>query len=611
MADKPNTTQRIHVSPETAVRRLEDRDAGDRQTVRVAPGESAPSAESPPAMTSGYAVMEKIGDGGMGVVYLAKDRKLDRYVAIKRLNASALEDEALRRRFFREAEAIAALSHSNIVHVYALAEDKDGPYIAMEYVAGPADASPGKSPSRPFTLADRVHRDGPLPVGEAVSLLVKLCKAMQYAHKRGVIHRDLKPSNILLDAQSEPKIVDFGLAHRASATDQDLTVPGERMLSLGYGAPEQERDATQTDARSDVYGLGALLYFSLTSKNPRFFREKDIPEALRTAIEKALETDPQNRWPTVAEFADALLLVQAPSSIELPSAKTTWRCKWCDTINPVAVQYCGKCGWNGGEYCWECGTETRVGVQFCGACGADAREYERISQLLELLLRHREQKKFEYVVQHAGQVSGFVPVGARGQRTVDRIQRLSEESRRSIERRDFLRGAIDREFKQENYERVQSYIEEFRTLSDDLLFEDMYRGLPALVAERDLQRAREAVSRGNLDEAMQLTQHVLSDVRPGNRDALRISRQIKKRRLRLTLRNTGIILVSVFCLYLLSAAPAYRFLGGRASRVYVNLYRFVDYVHDATVLRGVLSRYAGMWGVDEMFTKEEPGSARR
>lgn len=132
----------------------------------------------------------------------------------------------------------------------------------MEYVPGPPENSPNRTPPLPFSLADRVHRNGALPVSEALDLIMKVCGAVEYAHGCGVIHRDLKPSNILLNESGEPKIVDFGIARTMGAEHDRLTLPGDKMLSLGYGAPEQETDASSADERADIYGLGALLYFS-------------------------------------------------------------------------------------------------------------------------------------------------------------------------------------------------------------------------------------------------------------------------------------------------------------------------------------------------------------
>ena len=407
-------TPRIQVPPDAQDRSVTEPAAPSVKTVLIPDDEqdtpaaaALPNASDDQPLMTHYEVVEKIGDGGMGVVYLARDRKLGRYVAIKRLHRSALVSPSLKERFFREAKAIAALSHIYIVHVYALGEDHHGPYIVMEYVPGPPDTSIGKTPPAPYTLADLAHKEGSLPISKALDLILKLCSAIAYAHSCGVIHRDLKPSNVLLNHSHEPKIVDFGLARCALAGEEQLTVPGERMLSLGYGAPEQESDASTTDERADVYGLGALLYFSITGKNPRYFRESDVAETLRDPIVKALEIDRDRRWASVNEFMQALQAVKTPSTVELPTARSTWRCKWCDTVNPIGIQFCGECGWDGGERCAECGANTRVGIQFCGECGADAREYE-MARLLRERLEHRlESKDYAYVVQHAERISVF------------------------------------------------------------------------------------------------------------------------------------------------------------------------------------------------------------
>lgn len=599
-------TPRIQVPPVEPASPAPEADASERRTIRLA--DAAPAADGParesPSLTRDYAILEKIGDGGMGVVYLAKDRKLGRYVAIKRLNQEGMADGALRKRFFREAESIAAIHNNNIVHVYTLGMDSDGPYIVMEYVGGPPETSPDKDPPRPFTLADRVHRDGALSVSEALSLVIKVCRAVEVAHQNGVVHRDLKPSNILLDKLGEPKIVDFGLAHKAMPNGQPLTVKGERMLSLGYGAPEQEKDATTTDQRTDVYGLGGLLYFGLTGQNPRFFREKDIPEALRVPIVRALETDPGKRWQSVSEFTEALVLVHAPSSIEMPTAKTTWRCKWCDTVNPVALKFCGKCGWNGGERCRECGADSRVGIQYCGACGADAREYERMVELLELLRDHAALRDFEFVTRHAGQVSGFMPVGANGQQMVDAVASLRDDAENSVARRAYLRSAIDREFKAENYETVARYIREYQTLADDGAFDDLQRELPARTAERDVRRARESLNRGRLDHARQTCVRLLERDRE-NRDAAAVLRAVRRRGL---WRNAATLLLAFVLLavaYVLSSAPVYRAIGESHPQRYRRWFYYVDVLHESTFLRGPLERYAAAYGVEDMFVTDD------
>jgi len=207
----------------------ETEDEARTRVVSLAPETTAVSR---PSLVSQYAVMEKIGDGGMGVVYLARDNLLGRYVAIKRLNSTAAANAMMRRRFLNEAKAVALLNHIHIVHVYALGEDADGPYIVMEYVPGPPELSPGRTPPASLNLGDRVQRLGPLSLPDTVDLGLKLCRAVEYAHSCGIIHRDIKPTNVLLDESGEPKLVDFGLARHVSSVFSHLTQPGEKMLSL-------------------------------------------------------------------------------------------------------------------------------------------------------------------------------------------------------------------------------------------------------------------------------------------------------------------------------------------------------------------------------------------
>ena len=427
--------------------RLSPESSQDTPTVRVVPAET-PAFEEPhnDKLFDQYTIYSKIGNGGMGVVYLARDRRLGRFVAIKRLTHQTQAIPSLRQRFLHEARAVAALSHVHIVHIYALGEDEDGPFIVMEYIAGPDDCSVKSDPhvgglvqpNAPLTLDQYVARHGQLAAEEAIDLLIKIGRAVAYAHASGVIHRDLKPSNILLDKSNEPKIVDFGLARLMRKEESKLTVPGEKLLSLGYGAPEQESDASLSDERADVYGLGALLYFTITGQNPRYFREQDIPVPLRDVVVKALATDKEQRWPSAAAFAEALHQVQTKTRVETPTVKTTWRCKWCDAVNPLTIKFCAECGWDGSELCPECGAETFAGVQYCGNCGADARAYEVIVSLLKKMREAADQQRFERVISYAGRVHGFEPAGPSGRRFLSEVSVLRDKSEKNIRRREQL-----------------------------------------------------------------------------------------------------------------------------------------------------------------------------
>jgi len=555
-----------------------------------------------------YSILEKIGGGGMGVVYLAKERKLDRYVAIKRLNQAAISRPALRDRFLREAKVIAALNHIHIVKVFGLGEDEDGPYIVMEYLAGPQYCSPDKTPPMPFSLADHVHRDGPLSLNDALDLTIKLCRAVEYAHGCGVIHRDLKPSNVLLDETGEPKIVDFGLARIMSPDEEQITVPGEKMLSIGYGAPEQEMDATLADERSDVYGLGALLYFSITGQNPRYFRENSVPDVLRVPIVKALETDRTKRWPSVNEFTESLMVIKAPSTVIVPVTKTTWRCKWCDTVNSVMLQYCSRCGWDGGVSCAECGHGSRIGIQFCSNCGADARDYEVAVALVNRLKQLIAEKAYEMVSQHAGRIAGFHPTGPNGEKLMAEIDRLRESAHEAIEKRSQLRNDIKEELAAENYERVRDYINAFNSLSPDNAFARETRELPDLILKRELKRVKNAIREGNYSYAARACHSILNTTSAGNAEAKQLLRTIRLHSFVFRSIKIAAALVAVALVYVLSAAPLYTLDGKHGKGALQNVFLPVKLLHDKTALRMPLEKYAAFCNAAEMFDRVTDGT---
>jgi WD40 repeat protein/predicted Ser/Thr protein kinase len=219
-----------------------------------------------------YELLEELGRGGMGVVYKAHQKSLGRIVAVKMLLAGRFADEEFVTRFRGEATAAAGLRHPNIVAIHEVGCEAGQHYFSMDYVAG-------------RTLAD-ITRDGPLPARRAAEYVRTLAVAMQHAHQHGIMHRDLKPSNVLIDADDQPHITDFGLA-KAITADIGLTVTGQVLGSPGYMPPEQaDASRGKTGPRSDVYGLGATLYHLLTGRPP--FAGQDYSETLRLL----LMTDP-------------------------------------------------------------------------------------------------------------------------------------------------------------------------------------------------------------------------------------------------------------------------------------------------------------------------------
>jgi len=604
-------TARIKVPP---TERLAAGTGQDEPTVRVVPGEE-PSFDEPrnDRLFDQYTIYSKIGNGGMGVVYLARDRRLGRFVAIKRLNHQAQSIPSLRQRFLHEARAVATLSHVHIVHIYALGEDDDGPFIVMEYVAGPDDAAvKGESqsgglvqPNQPLTLDQYVARHGQLSTEEAVELLLKVGRAVSYAHASGVIHRDLKPSNILLDKSNEPKIVDFGLARLMHKEEAKLTVPGEKLLSLGYGAPEQESDACLSDERSDVYGLGALLYFVITGQNPRYFREQDLPVPLREVVVKALATDKEQRWPSAAAFNEALHQVQTKTRVETPTVKTTWRCKWCDAVNPLSVKYCAECGWDGSEACPECGSDTFVGVQYCGNCGADARAYESLLMILKKMRESAELQRYERVISYAGRIHGFEPAGPSGRRFLSEVAALRDGAEKNIRRRDQLKEQIPIEIRAENFERALAFITQYRELSEDKRsFESEAQQLPEQMLRRDLARARRAVKGGEWDSAWRIWEEVLRDAAAAHPEVLEIRRAIRVHAVVREVVFVGTLFFAMMLAYLLSLPVAVKAGGGPFGKAVRAFYRPAQWAYERSALAGPLRGYARLWLKDAALIAE-------
>ena len=219
---------------------------------------------------AGYELLGELGRGGMGVVFKARQKHPARDVALKVIAAGELASPRAVQRFHTEAKAAAALHHPNIVSIHEVGEDQGWHYFSMRLVEG-------------STLADAL-RDGPLPGEAAARLLVKLARAVHYAHQRGILHRDLKPTNILLDTQGEPHLTDFGLAKVANDASS-LTLSHAVLGTPAYMAPEQATGGTRdVTVAADVYGLGAILYEVLSGRPP--FTADSTPALLRKIVEE-------------------------------------------------------------------------------------------------------------------------------------------------------------------------------------------------------------------------------------------------------------------------------------------------------------------------------------
>jgi tRNA A-37 threonylcarbamoyl transferase component Bud32 len=303
----------------------------------LAPAEEPPQADKPPSTFVGgelprdfgqYELLSEIGRGGMGVVYKARQKGLDRTVAVKMILAGHLASPELVRRFQSEAKAAARLRHSNIVHIHDVGQFAGQDYFAMEYIEGES-------------LAELSTR-GPMDPAAAARLVATVARAVEHLHQQGIIHRDLKPSNILIDASGEPFVTDFGLAKVFSGSGSEATTTGIIAGTPSYMAPEQASGRrSEISPATDVYSLGAILYELLTGSPP--FRAETpldtlmevlgsdpplprslnprVPRALELIVLKCLSKWPSERYASAAALAEELdrfgrgeaLMVRPPS----------------------------------------------------------------------------------------------------------------------------------------------------------------------------------------------------------------------------------------------------------------------------------------------------------
>jgi|SRR6516162_1547582 hypothetical protein len=262
-----------------------------------------------PERLSGHKILGEIGAGGMGRVLLAQDEGLNRKIAVKVLSARLRQETSIRTRFMEEARALAQISHPSIVTIYSLGSSEEIPHFVMEYVDG----------------VDLFTATRALTIEQRAGLMRKVVMAVDVLHQHHIIHRDLKPANILVGADLQPKLLDFGLARHVQSRDH-LTLFGEMLGTPSYFSPEQTTFARELDARSDIFSLGTILYEVLTGvlpfpvqpfarqmdsirkEDPRLPRRinSDIPGDLQDICLKALEKKPENRYRSAREMADDL-----------------------------------------------------------------------------------------------------------------------------------------------------------------------------------------------------------------------------------------------------------------------------------------------------------------
>jgi serine/threonine protein kinase len=279
-----------------------------------------PSPEEIAAKFPQFEILECLGRGGMGVVYKARQKSLNRLVAIKILAPERVHDARFAERFAREAELLAKLSHPHIVTIHDFGETGGLYYLVMEFVDG-------------VNLRDLL-RDGKMAPKQALAIVPEICDALQFAHECGIVHRDIKPENILLDLRGRVKVADFGLAKLVSAAEPaestpampgagDLTEAGKVMGTPSYMAPEQTTHPGEVDSRADIFALGVVFYQMLTGELPGQRLEPPSSKAridvrLDEVVMRALERSPELRWQTATD-----LRTQVETIAASPGSETT------------------------------------------------------------------------------------------------------------------------------------------------------------------------------------------------------------------------------------------------------------------------------------------------
>ncbi len=272
-----------------------------------------------------YQILERLGQGGMGVVYRAFDPQIERDVAIKVISAQLVDQSEHRERFFREARAAGRLAHKNIITIFDLGEDNGQPYIAMEYVEGES-------------LEARMRSGEPLTLSQKVAIIIDICDALAFAHSAGIVHRDMKPGNVMLTTGGSVRILDFGLARLVTS---ELTRSNIVVGTMNYMAPEQVR-AEPIDHRADIFSVGVLFYELLCGRKAfeadsfaatmyKVLQERpaplpavghDVAPVISAIVDRAIEKDREHRYQSMGDMLRDLEDVRAAlppaSQIRMP-----------------------------------------------------------------------------------------------------------------------------------------------------------------------------------------------------------------------------------------------------------------------------------------------------
>jgi len=390
-----------------------------------------------------FEIKGELGQGGMGTVLLARDKSLGRQVAIKRILETKNRTPAAINRFITEAKSIAAVNHHNIVQIHEFGQDADGPLIVFEYVSG-------------GSLLDRLKK-GKLDPEETIRITCQLCDALTFAHDKGIIHRDIKPANVLITEDGVPKLTDFGLAKQQN-TDHGQTAVGDIMGTPDYMPPEQKRDSSSVDERSDLWSLAAVCYQMLTGKTPKVIRERDIPVNMRDPLMQALEEDPADRFQSALEMREAIL--QAHSG-KMDTSRTLGEgeCPQCATPNPSGNKYCDECGASLQVKCLNCESDISIWNKACRECGAQQDPLVQ-DALNALQTKHDEAEAFLNELKFEDALKSASVIGEQNDLRLQQFASWQEE---------FSQRLVDT--RKAEHERLEELLEEAKTHEENYDYE--------------------------------------------------------------------------------------------------------------------------------------------
>lgn len=334
----------------------------DNPTIKQTKSNAIPEPKDIAELFPQLEILDILGHGGMGVVYKARQKSLDRMVALKILLHDPQRDHGFAQRFEREARSLAKLNHPNIVMIYDSGQAGDMYYFIMEYVDG--------------SNLRQIMRKGSMQPAEALAIVPQLCDALAYAHEEGIVHRDIKPENILIDKKGRIKVADFGIAKLLARSDLDytLTAPQQVIGTMHYMAPEQFERPQEVDHRADIYSLGVVMYEMLTGELPlgRFplpSQKVQTDVRLDRIVIRALEKETSRRYQHVTDIKTDVQLISNGSSTPISTMQTPLQRGNQFTPTPMPAQRATTGGYVPGQ-----GKSPAVAyllwcLGFFGACG--------------------------------------------------------------------------------------------------------------------------------------------------------------------------------------------------------------------------------------------------